>query len=221
LEQGFREDHVRWNGRVAIGEAHIGVPEHPDGAAAVDAARFHQHVGRLAAVGAGVHAQGAADGARDAPEECQTVDAGIRRRAGDLHVRYGGSGAETVPVLDTDRAKSLAAEPDDDARDAGVADDEVRAEADDRHCHVVRQGREEIGEVFLVRRREQDLRRAAGSEPCEVRERHIGQEAAAQLRHARLKISGDVGETRRGLRLRRDSHHAAFSPRTFSSPGSA
>ena len=61
---------------------------------AVDGARLDQHVLGLAAVGAGIHAQRAADRAGNAAIEGEAGDAGIGRRARDLHVGHGGAGAE-------------------------------------------------------------------------------------------------------------------------------
>ena len=60
---------------------------------AVDAARLHQHVLGLAAIGAAVHAQRAADRARNAAQEREARDAGLLRRARDFHVRHRGAGA--------------------------------------------------------------------------------------------------------------------------------
>ncbi len=53
---------------------------------------------------------------------------------------------------------------------------------------------QEIGEVSLVRRAEQRLRRAADAEPGEGRERLVGGEAAAQVRHLGREHAGHVGE---------------------------
>ena len=64
-----------------------------DVAVAVDGARLDQAVLGLAAVRAGVHAQRAADRAGNAAIEGKPGDAGIRRRARDLHVGHGRAGA--------------------------------------------------------------------------------------------------------------------------------
>ena len=68
-----------------------------DVALAVDGARLDQHVLGFAAMRAGVHAQRAADRARNAAIECQPGDARIRRRARELDVGHGGAGAEPMP----------------------------------------------------------------------------------------------------------------------------
>ena len=69
-------------------DAHASLP--------VDAARLDQHVLGLAAIGAAVHAQRAADRAGDAAQESEPGDAGLLRGARDLHVGHGGAGADAV-----------------------------------------------------------------------------------------------------------------------------
>ena len=108
-------------------------------AAPVDAARFDQHVFGLAAMRAGVHAQRAADRAGDAAKEREARDAGVGGGARDLHVGRAGAGADARAVLDRDLAEGPAAEADDDAGDAAVAHDQVRAEADGRDGNLARQ----------------------------------------------------------------------------------
>ena len=103
-----------------------------DVALPVDGACFDQHVLGLAAVRAGIHAQRAADRARDAAIEGEARDAGIRCGARDLHVGHGRAGAQAVARLDLDLGEA-AAEADDDARHAAVAHQQVRAEPDDEH----------------------------------------------------------------------------------------
>ena len=86
---------------------------------------------RLAAMGAGIHAQSAAERARNAAQEGQTIDAGIGRGARDLRVGHRGAGTDALACFDRDFAEASAAEPDDDAGDAAVANDEIGAEPDD------------------------------------------------------------------------------------------
>ena len=62
------------------------------------------------------------------------------------------------------------AQADDDARHAAVAHQQVGAEADDGDGKVGRDAGEEVGEVGLIGRREQHLRRAADAEPGDVGE---------------------------------------------------
>src|SRR6266566_1938772 len=76
LEERFGEDHVLWHAAIAIAVAHFAVVEDAGVAAAVNASRCDQHVLGLAAVGAAVHAQRAADRARNAAEKRQSGDGG-------------------------------------------------------------------------------------------------------------------------------------------------
>ena len=74
----------------------------------VERARLDEHILGLAAVRAGVHAQRAADGARNAAIEGEARDARIGRRARDLDVGHGRARAQAVPILDLDLAKPAA-----------------------------------------------------------------------------------------------------------------
>ena len=105
--------------------------EHVHAALPVDGARFDQRVLGLAAIGAAVHAQRSADRARDAAQEGEPGNAGLLRRARDLHIRHRRAGAH-ARVLDRGRIEA-AAEPDHHARHAAVAHDEIGAEPDDGH----------------------------------------------------------------------------------------
>ena len=147
---------------------------------AVDAARLDQRVLGLAAIGAAVHAQRAADRAGNAAQERKPGDAGLLRRARDLHVRHRGAGARCVCPLDLDVAEA-AAEPDHHARHAAVAHDQVGAEPDDGDRNVGRQDAEEIREVGLVLRHEQHLRRPADAKPGQRRQRLVRQQPPAQF----------------------------------------
>ena len=94
FEQRLGEDPVVRHAAVAIGEAHVGQRQHVDVALRIDGARLDQHVLGFAPVRAGIHAQRAADRARDAAIERKAGDAGVRRRARHLHVGHGGAGAQ-------------------------------------------------------------------------------------------------------------------------------
>ena len=78
---------------------------------------------------------------------------------------------------------------------AAVAHDEIRAEADRRDRRLAREDAQEIGEIVLVRRGEQGLRRAADPKPRRLRDRGVGDEASPQPRRARLQIIDDVGKS--------------------------
>ncbi len=61
--------------------------------------------------------------------------------------------------------------------------------------------REEIGEIGLVLRHEQHLRRPADAEPGQLGERLVRQQPPAQLGHAGFQVSSDVGKGHRGYVL--------------------
>ena len=86
--------------------AHVALP--------VNAARLDQNVLGFAAIGAAVHAQRAADRARNAAEKRQPRDAGRLRRARHHHVKHGGAGGDAM-VFDLDLVEA-AAKPDHHAR---------------------------------------------------------------------------------------------------------
>ena len=163
-------------------------------AVAVDTACGEEDIFRLAAVGAGIHAQSAAERARNAAQEGQTIDAGIGRGARDLRVGHRGAGTDALARFDRDFAEASAAEPDDDAGDAAVANDEIGAEPDDGDRNIAGEPREKIGEIGFVGRQEHDLRRTADAEPGERRQRLVRREAAAQVGHRRRKRRRDVGK---------------------------
>ena len=81
---------------VAIDELHVGIGEDMLGAVAADAGGLDQHVLGLAAIGAGIHAQRAADGAGNAEEEFQAADIGRCRGLRHALVERGGAGADDV-----------------------------------------------------------------------------------------------------------------------------
>ena len=148
LEQRLGEDDVLGRAAMAVAVVHVGVGEDVQAALPVDAARLDQHVLGLAPVGAAVHAQRAADRARNAAQEREAGDARLLRRAGHLHVRHRGAGAHAMVRLDRDVIEA-APEPDHDARHAAVAHDQVGAETDHGDRNVGRYAGEQIGEVLL------------------------------------------------------------------------
>ena len=98
-----------------------------------------------------------------------------------------------MALLDLDLVEA-APEPDHNARHAAVAHDQIGAGADHGDRQFRRQVAQEISEVVLVLRHEQDLRRPADAEPGEFAERLVGQEAPAQFGHLRFQFGDDVGE---------------------------
>ena len=126
----------------------------------------------LAAEGAGVHAERAADGAGNAGKEFETRKPGIAGAPGDVHVMGGGAGGDFVAV-DADFGEAPA-ETHDDALDAAVADNDVGADADHGHRHMGGLGGQQPGKIVGIGGFEQHLRRAADLEPCEAGDRGIG-----------------------------------------------
>ena len=104
----------------------------------VDRVRLDQPLARLDAVGAGVHAERAADRAGDAVEEGEAAEPLLQREGGEALVGQRRAGADAVARLAHRLAEALGRQADDDAGDAAVADEEVRADADDgdRHCRI-------------------------------------------------------------------------------------
>ena len=97
-ERGLREDVIVGHAAMPVGEAHVGVAEHMDAAGAIDGAGLDQRVLGLASIGAAVHAQRAADAARNAAQEREPGNAGLLRRARDLDVGHRGAGAQIDAV---------------------------------------------------------------------------------------------------------------------------
>ncbi len=193
LEYRLGEDDVVGRAAMAVGVVHVRIGEAQDAAGAVDAARHHQHVLGLAAIGAAIHAQRAADRTGYAAQKRQAGDRGLLGGARHLHVGHRGAGAHAVIRFDRDLAEA-AAEPDHHAGDAAVAHDEIGAEADDGDRQFGGKLRQQHGEVLGVLRREQHLRRPADPEPGQLRQRLVGDETPAQPGHPRAQVGNEVGK---------------------------
>ncbi len=157
---------------MAIGVMEIGDRQHMHIALAVDGAGLDQHLAGLGAMGAAVHAQRAADAARNAAIEGETGNAGVGGGARHLHVGHGGAGAKPRALLDLDVAEA-AAQANDHALDAAVAHQQIRAEADHGDGNAGGQLLQEISEVGLVGGRIEHFRRTAHPEPGVVLERAL------------------------------------------------
>jgi len=94
-----------------------------------DAGGLDQHVLGLAAIGAGVHAQRAADGAGNAEEKFQPGDVGRRRGLRHALVERRGAHSDAV-ALGACGAETARAQANDHARHAAVAHDQVGADAE-------------------------------------------------------------------------------------------
>ncbi|CAH1666455.1 hypothetical protein CHELA20_52095 [Hyphomicrobiales bacterium] len=183
---------------MAVGKPHVRGTQLMAVPRPVKRARADQGVGRLAAIGAAVHAQRAAYRTGNAAQEGKPVDAGLRRHARHLDVRRGRTCTHMVTRLNHDLAEALA-EPHHDAGHAAIAHEEVRSQPDDDERQLARRLRQEQRQIVLIDRGEQHLRRPARAEPRQGRHRRIGLQPAPQARNG-PKIPRDVRERRSGRR---------------------
>ena len=142
--------------------------------------RRNKDVLHLAAVGAAVHADEAADGARNAAQELQPGNAGVAGRRGNENAAGAAPAAEGGLVDPLDLREGLA-EPDHHAPYPAVADDEVRAQAERHHGPSRTKFAHELDQVVLIRRLEQPFGPAAALEPDQRRERRVRRELAVCL----------------------------------------
>ena len=143
---------------------------------AVDAAAVDEAILDLRAIGAGVHAQRAADRARNAAQEAE----GRRRRPWRRRApAFMSRAAAPASTFSPSMAISSNARPS-RITTPGKPPSRTRrlepAPTTQISC-ARRQPPQEIGEVGFVRRLEQDLRRAAGAKPCQRGERRVGGES--------------------------------------------
>jgi len=131
-------------------------------------------------VGARIHAQGAADGAGYPAIEMQACDARFGGGAGDLDVRHGGAGAQAMAVENFNAAEP-ASQPDDDTRNAAIANEDVGAEAEREDRPICWNGPQEVGQICFVGGSEEKLGWAADSKPGNLGKFGIGLEPAAQV----------------------------------------
>ncbi len=127
---------------MTIGKAELGARHMMDRAIAIDGIGRDQRVLELAAVGPRVGAETAADRARNAGQEFEPGDPRLHRRQRDVEVERAGSGADPV-IFGRDFGKA-AAEANGDARDAAVAHQQVRADADHGYRDIPRRRREKL-----------------------------------------------------------------------------
>ncbi|MGY4349464.1 hypothetical protein ACVWXM_005957 [Bradyrhizobium sp. GM7.3] len=163
------------------------VPSRPD------ATRLDQHVLGLAAIGARIHAQRAADRAGNAEVKFEPADIGRRGDFRHALVERGCARGDDIAAR-ARLAKGARRKPDHHARHAAVAHDQVGADADDIDGNVACEMREEIREIVLIRRREQHLRGTSDAKPGELGERLVRQQPAAKIGHHGFEVGCDVGE---------------------------
>jgi hypothetical protein len=130
-------------------------------------------------VRAGVHAERAADRPRYAVEEGEAAKTLLQREGGEALVGKRRAGADAAILGPLDLAKTLRGKADDDAAHPAVADEKIRADADDGYGDFRIQSLKEEREVVRVRRLEEKLGRPADAEPGEGGEGGVrGQPAA-------------------------------------------
>ena len=144
------------------------------GAVTSDCRCLDQHVLGLAAIGSGVHAQRAADGAGNAEQEFEAADIRRRRCFRDALVKRGRACGHDV-TLGARLAETARRQANDDAGQAAIANDEIGANTDAIDRNVAAQMAQEMREVFFIGRREQHLRRTADAKPRQRRQRFIRQ----------------------------------------------
>ena len=179
---------------MAIGEPQLGRAQLVPAAGRIERGDPLDHRGGLAAEGAGVHAHRAAQGAGDADEELEPGQS--RPLGGDRDHAIGRAGADREAVAVDLDVGERPRQPDHDAVQPAVANQEIGGDADRRHRQIARLGLEERGQVIQVGRLEDRLGRAADAQPGARRERHLRAQSSAHRR----KVGRQVAQ-------------AAFSPR--------
>jgi hypothetical protein len=139
----------------------------------VDRINLDDTFARLDAIGAGIHAQRPADTAGNAVIEMKTTDARVQRRRGQPLVGDRRAGAYLRLGDHFRLAEALRRQPDDDARNAAIAHQQIGADADHGHRHILRQRLQKSGEIVLVGGLEQQFRRPAGAEPGNLIHRRV------------------------------------------------
>ncbi len=190
-KQRLREDVIVRRAAMPIAVVQIGVAEHVNDATSIDRARFDKRVLGFASIGTAVHAQRAADSAGNAAHERQPGNAGLLRGARYLDIGDRCAGAHGN-ALDHNVTETTA-KPDDNARNATVAHDEIRTKADDDDGDLGWQMGQEITEIGFVLGHEQNLRRAANAKPGELCERLVAKQSAAQTRRVLFDDGNEVG----------------------------
>ena len=197
LKQSFCEDQVGRCTGVAVGVAHLGIGQRPPRALAIDGIGLDQPLAGLGAAGAGVHTKRAADRAGDAVIERKPGQFVLQGKGRQALVESGGADADTINCLANGLPKPLGRKADDDAGNAAVTDQEVRADADHGHRDGGRDVLQEQRKIVGVGRLEEELSEAADPEPGERSERCVRGQPAAD--------TGEIAET--------DVFHGSLSSR--------
>jgi hypothetical protein len=148
-------------------------------APAVDGVNLDHALACLNAVGAGIHAQRAADRPGNAVVEMKPANAGVQSDRSDPLV--GGGSARTNALLRYLRyiAEALGGQPNYETWYSAVTDQQVGADPDHGHRHLGRDRLEERRQIVFVGGLEQYLGRTAGAEPGDLVHAGIRRETAA------------------------------------------
>src|SRR5579884_2977859 len=170
-EPHLRDHLARPQTRVPVGEVELRGPERarPVG---VDDHRVDEHVAPLASVGPGVHADAAAGAPGDRRRELEASQPGSAGPVQADRVRRAAPGDERLAV--DVRGGELAREPEHECVDAGVVDEQVRAEPDDLDCHAaLARPAERVDELVERLRPGEEPCPAAGADRRVPRERDV------------------------------------------------
>ena len=197
---------------MAIGKPHRRAIDHMVAAAAIERRRRNQHILDLAAIGAGVHAQPAADRAGDAGEEFEPGDPGLGRGQRHIEVerrrRRPRSRSRSMARPANPRPRRIVTPGIPPSRTSRLEPPPITVTGSRG-----RQRREKGGEIVDIGGPEQHFRRAADAEPGLPPDRRVrGQPAAHRRQRERSALAAESG---RGAIIRRGS----ALPSAASSPG--
>ena len=112
-------------------------------------------------------------------EESEAAEALLEREGGEPLVGQARAGPDPVFPFPRGLAEAFRREADDNARDAAVADEEVRSDADDTYGDFRTQLLKEECEIVGIRRLEQHFGRTADTKPRKRRDRRVWRDPAA------------------------------------------
>ena len=175
------EDHRLVEVRLAVGEAEVVAVADLDLAGGVDDGRAADELADRALAVAGIAPQGAADGAGDAGQDLQPGQTGAGRVRDQGGQRDGRPGLDDVAV-DRHVGEGRALQVDDHRLDPLVADEHVRAAAEEPERQLLVATAAEQAEQLVERPRpRQEPRRAAQPEPDVRGQRLIGLDDRAKV----------------------------------------
>ncbi len=174
---------------MAIGVAHLGIGQRHQVAQTIDGVGFDQNVLGFGAIAAGIHDDGATDRTRHAAIEFKPGNPGLGGRLGDLSVERGGTRVDPRLGARLDMGEGLA-QTDDNAVDAAITDQQIRADADGQHRYFRIKRAQEGLKIGDVLGQENDLGRTADAKPGERRQGRAMHNAAAHRRQLGDPVAG-------------------------------